>query len=93
MLFELNVKKKAFKAEGGEEKTYYSLTVDIGGETIKLKADDKDKKLLNYFLDKCDIPLEREDSKAELMKRLLSGETLSAGEKAVLKGLLSGEED
>lgn len=91
MKLELVVKKRAFKADSGEEKTYYAFTVDFGGETFKFRVDDKEKKLLNHFLDKCDIPLEREDEKAELVKRLLSGERLNDGEKAKLKALI-GEE-
>ncbi len=91
MKLELVVKKRAFKADSGEEKTYYAFTVEAYGETFKFKVDDKEKKLLYHFLDKQNIPLEREDEKAELVKRLLSGERLNDMEKAKLRVLL-GEE-
>lgn len=91
MKLELQVKKRAFKDSTGEERQYYAFTAELGGETFKFKVDEKEKKLLNHFLDKCDIPLEREDEKAELVKRLLSGERLNDSEKAKLRGLLIEE--
>ena len=87
----LQVRKRAFKNDKGEEQEYYAFTCDFGGETFKFRVDDKEKKLLNYFLDKHDIPLEREDEKAELVKRLLSGERLNDTDKAKLRGLLIEE--
>lgn len=91
MKLELVVKKRAFKTDGGEEKTYYAFTVEAYGETFKFRVDDKEKKLLYHFLDKQNIPLEREDEKAELVKRLLSGERLNDAEKAKLKELIADE--
>ena len=94
MKLELQVKKRAFKNDKGEEQEYYAFTCDFCGETFKFRVDEKEKKLLNHFLDKQDIPLEREDEKAELVKRLLSGERLNDSQKARLRVLLEegGEE-
>ena len=91
MDLKLNVTKKAYEMDG-RKGTYYSFTVDFEGETFKLKADDKEKKLLYHFLDKCDIPLEVEDKKEELINRLLSGEYLSDAEKNLLNSLLKDQE-
>ena len=84
----VQVKKKSYEM-GGRKGTYYVFLAEFEGETIKLKPDDRDKKLVNHFLDKMDIPLEEEDKKGELMQRLLSGEYLSPAEKALLEQLLS----
>lgn len=92
MKLELQVKKKQFTTSDGEIKSYYELTTELSGETFRLRADDKDKKLLNHMLNQQDIPLEHEDNKEELMRRLLSGEKLSEAEKAKLQSLLDGEE-
>ena len=91
MELKLNVTKKAYEMNG-KKGTYYSYTVDFEGETFKFKVDDKDKKMLNHFLDKCDIPLEREDRKEELVNRLMAGEYLSEAEKSLLHHLLIDEE-
>lgn len=92
MILELQVKKKQFTDRvTGEIRQYYDLRTNLDGHEFKLRADEKDKKMFNYFLDKCDIPLEQEDNKEELMRKLLAGEYLSSEEKAVLKGLLEGE--
>lgn len=92
MELKVNVQKKAFRTEKGEERTYYSLTAEIGGEVIRLKPDDKEKKLFNYLLDKLDIPVEAEDDKNALMQKLLNGEVLSDSEKAKLRAYLDEEE-
>ncbi len=91
MELKLKVTKKAYEMNG-RKGTYYSFTVDFEGETFKLRADDKEKKLLYHFLDKCDIPLEVENKKDELINRLLSGEFLSDAEKSILNGLLKEAE-
>ncbi len=90
MELKLNVTKKAYELNG-RKGIYYSFTLDFEGETFKLKVDDKDKKMLYHFLDKLDIPLEVEDKKEELIKRLLSGEYLSASEKMLLEKMLKDE--
>lgn len=91
MELKLNVTKKAYEMNG-RKGTYYSFTVDFEGETFKFKVDDKEKKLLYHFLDKCEIPLEVENKKDELINRLLSGEFLSDAEKSILNGLLKEAE-
>ena len=91
MELKLNVTKKAYEMNG-RKGIYYSFTLDFEGETFKLKVDDKDKKMLYHFLDKLDIPLEVEDKKEELIKRLLSGEYLSEAEKSLLNSLLKEKE-
>lgn len=94
MKFEIEVKKKQFKdSKTGEIKSYYAMLLEMQGQTIKLRADEKEKKLLNYFLDQYDIPLEREDKKEALMRKLLEGEQLSAEEKAILQNLLLDDEE
>ncbi len=90
MELKLNVTKKAYELNG-RKGIYYSFMLDFEGETFKLKVDDKDKKMLYHFLDKLDIPLEVEDKKEELIKRLLSGEYLSASEKMLLEKMLKDE--
>ena len=90
MELKLNVTKKAYELNG-RKGIYYSFTLDFEGETFKLKVDDKDKKMLYHFLDKLDIPLEVEEKKEELIKRLLSGEYLSASEKMLLEKMLKDE--
>lgn len=90
MELKLNVTKKAYELNG-RKGIYYSFTLGFEGETFKLKVDDKDKKMLYHFLDKLDIPLEVEDKKEELIKRLLSGEYLSASEKMLLEKMLKDE--
>ena len=88
----LNVSKKSFNTEKGEAKTYYSLTAEVGGETIRLRADDRDKKLFTHLLDRMDIPVESEDDKNALISKLLSGEILSDSEKAKLKSYIGDDE-
>lgn len=90
MEFKLNVAKKAYEMNG-KRGYYYSLTVDLNGQTFKLKARDEERKLLNYFLDQKNIPLEVEDKKEELVNRMLGGEELSEPEKLLLKKLLLEE--
>lgn len=90
MELKLNVTKKAYEMNG-RKGTYYAFMVEVEGETFKLRADDKEKKMLYHFLDKMDIPLEVEDKKEELVNRLLSGEYLSASEKMLLEKMLKDE--
>lgn len=87
----VNVQKKAFKAENGEVRNYYSLTTEVEGVSISLTAKENDKKLLKHLLDKMDIPVESNDDKNALIDKLLSGEILTDAEKAKLK-LYLGEE-
>ena len=91
MELKLNVTKKAYEMNG-RKGTYYAFMVEVEGETFKLRADDKEKKMLYHFLDKMDIPLEVEDKKEELVNRLLSGEYLSEAEKSLLNSLLKEKE-
>lgn len=89
----VNVKKKTFKTEKGEERVYYSLTTELNGEEIRLKADDRDKKLFTHLLDRLDIPVEVEDDKKALIDKLLSGEILSDSEKAKLKSYIGDDDE
>ncbi len=91
MELKVNVQKKAFKADNGEVRTYYSLTTEVEGVSISLAAKENDKKLLKHLLDKMDIPVESNDDKNALIDKLLSGEVLTDGEKAKLKGYLDEE--
>lgn len=88
----VNVQKKAFKADNGDVRTYYSLTTEVAGVSISLAAKENDKKLLKHLLDKMDIPVESNDDKNALIDKLLSGETLTDAEKSKLKGYLAEEE-
>ena len=87
-----NREKKTFRADSGEDKIYYSMTAEIGGEVVRLRADDKDKKLLNHLLNQLDIPVTREDGKKVLIDKLLNGEILTDDEKAKLQSYLDGDE-
>ncbi|MDE7453804.1 MAG: hypothetical protein K2N22_05285 [Clostridia bacterium] len=93
MELNVNVEKKTFKTDKGELKTYYSLTAKVGCESIRLKADERDKKLFTHLLDQMDIPVVVEDDKKVLIDKLISGEILSDSEKAKLRGYLDDEED
>lgn len=88
----VNVEKKAFKTDKGEDRTYYSLTAEVGGEKIRLKADERDKKLFTHLLDKLNIPVVAEDDKNTLITKLLNGELLTDAERARLESLLNDEE-
>ncbi|MCI8368131.1 MAG: hypothetical protein HFJ81_00650 [Clostridia bacterium] len=91
MELKVNVEKKTFRTEKGEQRFYYALTAEIAGESIRLKADERDKKLFMHLLDKMDIPVIAEDDKNALIDKLLSGEILSDSEKAKLRGYLDEE--
>lgn len=92
MELKVNVEKKTFRTDKGENKTYYSLTTEVAGVPVTLKASDNDKKLLNHLLDKMDIPVSVDDDKNALIEKLLNGEILTEAERAKLKGY-AGLED
>lgn len=92
MELKVNVQKKKFTTKDGEIKTYYSLTTEVAGVSVTLKASDNDKKLLNHLLDKMDIPVTADDDKNALIEKLLSGETLTEAEREKLKSYV-GEGD
>ena len=92
MELKVNVEKKTFRTDKGEQRFYYSLTAEVGGESIRLKADDRDKKLFTHLLDKMDIPVTSDDDKNALIEKLLSGEVLTEAERTKLKGY-AGLED
>lgn len=91
MELKLNVEKKTFRTDKGEDRVYYALTTEVQGEVIRLKADDADKKLLKHLLDQLDIPVVADDGKRALIDKLLSGEVMSDEEKAKLRGYLEEE--
>lgn len=93
MELKVNVEKKKFTTQDGEIKTYYSITAEVGGEVIRLKADDKDKKLLTHLLDKMDIPVVADNEKEILINKLLTEGTLTDEEKAKLKSYIGEGED
>ena len=86
MELKVNVVKKTFKTDNGEIKPYYVLTAEVAGESIRLKADDRDKKLFTHLLDKMDIPVTADDDKNALIEKLLNGEILTDAEREKLKG-------
>ena len=88
----VNVEKKTFRTEKGEQRFYYSLTAEVGGESIRLKADERDKKLFTHLLDKMDIPVTADDDKNALIEKLLNGEMLTDSEREKLKSYV-GEGD
>ena len=93
MTVELKITKRSFKNERGEQQTYYSYTAEMFDEVIVFKPKDEDKKFLRHNLDKLDIPIESENSvKEALVKKILSGESLTDAEQALLKKVLADEE-
>lgn len=92
MELKVNVEKKTFRTEKGEERVYYSLMAEVAGESIRLKADERDKKLLTHLLDKMDIPVTADDDKNALIEKLLNGEMLTDAEREKLKSYV-GEGD
>jgi len=92
MKLEIEVKRKSFTDKSGKTIEYYALSANFAGEEVKITLDKDKNELFKYFLGKMDIPLEKGDEKEELMKRMLSGEKLSAEEKARLKMLLGADE-
>ena len=91
MKLTIDVKRKGFQKDG-KMIEFFELSADFGGETVKIKLDKTQNELFKYFLGKMDIPLEKEDEKETLTKKLLSGE-ITAEEKAKLRGLLFEEAD
>lgn len=87
----IDVKKKGFTKDG-KTVEFFELSADFWGETVKIKLDKDKNELFKYFLGKMDIPLELEDEKEALMKRMLAGEKLNEEEKAKLRSLLLDDE-
>ena len=51
MTKELQITRKTFKTESGQEKEYTAYEVEIGGKTFSLVPRAEDKKLINYILE------------------------------------------
>lgn len=92
MTIVVNVEKKTFRTDKGEQRFYYSLTGEVSGVSIRFRADDKDKKLLTHLLDGMDIPVTADDDKNALIEKLLNGEVLTEAERQKLESYI-GEGD
>lgn len=91
MKITVEVKKKQFTDKTGKKIEFFDLSTEFGGETVKIKLDKDKNELFKHFLGKMNIPLESDDEKEVLMKRLLAGEKLTADEKEKLRVLLEEE--
>ena len=94
MVLNVQVKRKQFTdKKTGEIREYFEYVTERQGESVKLKLDKEKNELFKYLIGKCDIPLEQDDRKDELIRKLMGGEALSDEEKKELKAILDDEED
>jgi hypothetical protein len=52
MVIKANVTKEVYKADDGQEYRYYQILADIDGQQVRLYVQKKDKRVVNYILDK-----------------------------------------